>query len=94
MPWYRPRYRGAAAAQIWVFDFGKKERREIFSDGRQFLFSQFMPSGKAILTVTTGAATPTLAQLGEKPEKFSDNARRAPNLWLADLNGGLKQLTH
>jgi tricorn protease len=94
MPWYRPRYTGSAAAQIWLFDFDKKKRRKIIGNDRQHLFSQFMPDGKKILTVTTGAPTPTLARLEEKIGKISDNDQRAPNLWLADLNGGLKQLTH
>ena len=93
MPWYRPRYRGAAASTVWVFDTIKKQRRKVLGDDRQFLFSQFLPGGKEILTVTTGEATPTLAKLDDQPAKFEDNPKRTPNLWVSDLEGNLKQLT-
>ncbi len=94
MPWYRPRYRGSAAAQIWLYDLKENKRSKLLGDERQFLFAQFMPDGKSILTVTTDQATPTLGILSEKSVKFKDNSKRAPNLWLSDLKGSLKQLTH
>ncbi len=94
MPWYRPRYRGAAAAQVWVYDFESNKRQKIIVEDRQFLFSQFMPDGQSILAVTTAASTPTLAKLGERAEKFSDDAQRAPNLWQLKLDGSAKQITH
>ena len=94
MPWYRPRYRGSAASQIWLFDLKEKTRAKLLGDDRQFLFAQFMPDGKNILTVTTGEATPTFARLNEKPSKFKDNEKRTPNLWLSNLKGSLRQLTH
>ena len=93
MPWYRPRYRGSAASSVWIHDINKRERRQILGDDRQFLFSQFLPGGKEILTVTTGQATPTLANLNDEPKRFKDSATRAPNLWVSDLQGNLRQLT-
>ena len=30
MPWYRPRYRGSAASQIWLFDLKEKKTRKTF----------------------------------------------------------------
>ena len=94
MPWYRPRYRGSAAAQIWLYDLKENKRSKLLGDERQFLFAQFMPDGKSILAVTTDQATPTLDHLSEKPVKFKDNDKRAPNLWFSDLKGSLRQLTH
>jgi Tol biopolymer transport system component/C-terminal processing protease CtpA/Prc len=94
MPWYRPRYRGSAAAQIWLFDLKSKKRSKLLVDDQQFLFAQFMPDGKSVISVTTGEATPTLKHLNEKPSKFKDNKKRAPNLWISDLRGNRKQITH
>ena len=93
MPWYRPRYRGAAAMQVWVWDFKNSKRQKILAEDRQLLFSQFMPDGKNILLVTTQEATPTLAKLNDNPGKFKDNAKRTPNLCVMDLNGKIRQLT-
>jgi Tol biopolymer transport system component/C-terminal processing protease CtpA/Prc len=94
MPWYRPRYRGSAAAQVWIYDAQTNKRRKLLGEERQHLFSQFMPDGKQILLVTTAQATPTLSNIDEKPKKFSDNSERTPNLWISDLKGKLKQITH
>ena len=94
MPWYRPRYRGSAAAQVWTYDLQSNKRSKLLGDARQYLFSQFMPNGKQILLVTASEPTPTLAKIDEKPVKFTDNSHRAPNLWISDLAGNLKQITH
>ena len=53
MPWYRPRYRGTAAAQTWSVDLETGQRRRILGEDRQFLYAQYMPNGQDILVSTT-----------------------------------------
>lgn len=94
-PWYRARYEGSAAAQIWTFDHKSKKRARVpgTDNKRQHLYAQFMPDGKSLLAVTTGEPTPSSAKLGKKRSLFKDNPNHTPNLWLIDLDGKRKQLT-
>lgn len=94
-PWYRPRYEGSAAAQIWTWDFPKNQRSCVpgTDNKRQHLYTQFLPGGKQLLTVTTGAGTPNSPKLGEKLKTLKDNHQRTPNLWVLSLDGKRKQLT-
>ncbi|MEW6304929.1 MAG: S41 family peptidase [Verrucomicrobiota bacterium] len=92
-PWTRPRYRGSAAAQIYVVDTATGERRRITTDERQHLWPQFLPDGKRILTVTTGEATPSTGKIDEVIPRIEDNPSRTPNLWTFDLKGSGKQIT-
>src|SRR5207253_3806703 len=62
-------------------------------DGRQHLWTRFLPDGKRLITVTYGEITPSSHKLNEKPEKFVDNPARTPNLWEFDLAGHGRQLT-
>lgn len=91
--WTRPRYYGSAAMQIVVLDPATGARTEVTDDGKQHLWSRFMPDGKSILTVTYGDVTPSSHKLGEDPGKFADTPDRTPNLWLFGLNGRGKRLT-
>ncbi len=93
MPWYRPRYSGAAAAQIWVQDIKSGVRRQISTADRQHLFPQFVPGGTHVVAVTTGETTPVNNQLDAKPQKLADSPARTPNLWEFDLQGKARQLT-
>lgn len=93
MPWYRPRYTGSAASEIWTLNLATKERERVRGTGHQHLFTQFLPDGK-LLTVTTGEATPSAPKLNEKRGKNTDNEKRTPNLWIVDAKGEAKQLTH
>lgn len=93
MPWYRPRYRGTAAAQTWSIDLESGERQQILGDNRQYLFAQHLPGSQDILVATTGEPTPTLKHIDDEPKSLADNELRAPNLWTADPDGDLKQIT-
>jgi Tol biopolymer transport system component/C-terminal processing protease CtpA/Prc len=93
MPWYRGRYTGSAAAEIWMLNLATKERKKIRGNGHQHLFTQFLPDGR-LLTVTTGEVTPSAPKLNEKLGKFTDNDKRTPNLWTVDAKGKATQLTH
>ena len=53
-----------------------------------------MPEGREILLVTTAEPTPTLAKIDEQPIAVPDNSEMTPNLWVSDLEGKLKQITH
>lgn len=91
--WTRPRYQGSAAAQINIIDTKKGARREITKDERQYLWPQFLPDGKSILTVTVGDKTPSSHKIGETIDKFKDTPARTPNLWIFDLKGNGKRIT-
>ena len=93
MPWYRARYRGSAAAQVWIYDLETKKRNKLLGDERQYLYSQFMPEGSEILLVTTAEPTPTLAKIDEQPTAVPNSSKMTPNLWVSDLEGKLKQIT-
>ena len=94
-PWYRARYTGSAAAQIWTWDIKSNKRTRIpdTDNNRQHLYTQFMPDGKKLLTVTTAESTPSSSKLNEKFTKLTDNSKRTPNLWLFGLDGNREQLT-
>ena len=91
--WTRPRYRGAAAAQIWLLDVATKKRRALTSDNFQHLWTRFLPDNQHLLTVTVGEETPSVGTLDEPIAHIEDNPRRTPNLWVFDLEGGAKPLT-
>jgi tricorn protease len=92
-PWWRPRYTGSGAMQVWLYDLRSGERRALTRDQNQHLWTQWLPDGRTLLTVTIGEKTPDSPRLGERLPVFQDNARRTPNLWTIDLNGRKRQLT-
>lgn len=93
-PWWRPRYTGSAAMQVWAINLQTNERRRLTNDQFQHLWTQWLPDGKTLLTVTVAEKTPDSPRLGERLPVFQDNARRTPNLWLIDVATGRKrQLT-
>jgi tricorn protease len=92
-PWWRPRYTGSGAMQVWLYDMQSGERRALTRDQNQHLWTQWLPDGRTLLTVTIGEKTPDSPRLGERLPVFQDNARRTPNLWTIDLNGRKRQLT-
>lgn len=93
-PWWRPRYTGSAAMQIWAINLQNSERRRITDDRFQHLWTQWLPDGKSLLTVTIAEKTPDSPKMGERLPVFQDNPRRTPNLWVVDAASGRKrQLT-
>lgn len=96
-PWVRPRYFGSGAQQINFTDVATGECKTLVDDNKQHLWSQFMPNGNQIVTVTIGEqtpGTPNLSEIGKTTEKIVDNAARTPNLWIFDKNTGEgKQIT-
>ncbi len=92
-PWWRPRYTGSGAMQVWLYDLRSGERRALTREPYQHLWTQWLPDGRTLLTVTIGEKTPDSPRLGERLPVFKDNARRTPNLWTIDLNGRKRQLT-
>jgi len=92
-PWWRPRYTGAAAQQVWLLNTTDNSRRALTQDDRQHLWSRFLPDGRRIVTVTVGEPTPSASPLDEPIPKMSDNPMRTPNLWVFDLQGKATQLT-
>ncbi|MEI6512423.1 MAG: S41 family peptidase [bacterium] len=92
-PWYRPRYHGSAAAQVWVLDLVSLKPRQITKDSGQHLMPKFLSDNRTIFCTATGEVTPSTTKLGETPTKFVDNSKRTPNLWAFGMNGNAKQLT-
>ena len=96
-PWTRPRYYGSGAMQINLLDVATGECKALVDDNKQHIWSQFMPSGNEILTSTIGEQTrgiPTLSEIGKIHTKIEDNDAKTPNLWMFDMEGKGRQLTH
>ncbi len=92
-PWTRPRYAGSAAEQIWIYDLTRSVRYPVPRDDRQHLWTQFLPDGKRLLTVTTGERSPSSHGLEETPPKLIDTPLNTPNLWLLEMDGSAKPVT-
>jgi tricorn protease len=92
--WTRPRYVGSAAAQVWLLDLTNGVRRALTDDGRQHLWTRFLPDGQHLLSVTIGQATPVSGKADEAEPQWTDTPERTPNLWRLDLEGRGTQLTH
>lgn len=93
MPWYRPRYHGAAASQLWTLETATGKRRALTTNSFQHLWPQFLPDGKSLVAVTVGERTRSATHLNEPAIKLDDNPARTPNLWAIDLAGRSKQIT-
>jgi len=92
-PWWRPRYTGAAAQQIWLLNTADGSRRALTQDDRQHLWTRFLPDGKHVVTVTVGDPTPSSSRLDEPIPRVTDSPQRTPNLWTFDLQGKGSPLT-
>ncbi len=92
-PWTRPRYVGAAAAQIWTLNVADGRRKPLTNDDRQHLWPQFLPDGKHLLSVTVGEVTPSASTMNASIGKLTDTPARTPNLWTCDLEGKGKPIT-
>lgn len=94
-PWYRPRYNGSAAAQLWTLDTRTGKSTPLADDGRQHLYPHYLPDGKGVVCVTYGEESPSVTLLGKTPPKLDDTPKRTPNLWVFPAEGGGKprQLT-
>ena len=95
-PWTRPRYTGSGAMQINLLDVDTGICSKLVDDNKQHIWSQFMPSGEQILTVTIAEptpGTPSLDEIGKNHTKIEDSSARTPNLWLFDLQGNGRQIT-
>ncbi len=89
-PWYRPRYTGSAASRLWTIGIADGKRSLLTPGNRQHLWPRWMPTGKDIVCVTTGAETPAAQWLGKPPLRWDDNPERTPNLWLIPAQPGSK----
>jgi len=92
-PWFRPRYQGSAAAQLWKFDVATGKREKIRDDGYQHLWPGVSSDGKTIYTVTVGEKTPSSSPVDHSIGKFVDNSSRTPNLYSVSMSGAEKRLT-
>jgi len=57
------------------------------------LWTQFLPDGKTLLTVTYSEITPSTTNVNATVPRLVDNPRRTPNLWAIEADGRGKQLT-
>ncbi|MCB8933232.1 MAG: PD40 domain-containing protein [Chthonomonadaceae bacterium] len=91
-PWFRARYQGSGAAQIWRFDEATGKRTAIRNNGFQHLW--ITPAAdNAVLCVTVSEKTPSSSNLGKSNGRNTDNAARTPNVVRVDGRGGARRLT-
>jgi len=92
-PWYRPRYQGSAASQLWSLDLATGKRTELRNNGFQHLWPHYGADSKTIYCVTVSEKTPSSSPMGHPNPKNIDNPKRTPNVYAVDPGGKAKQLT-
>ncbi|MBL8088537.1 MAG: PD40 domain-containing protein [Chthonomonas sp.] len=92
-PWYRPRYQGSAAAQLWKVDLVTGKRTMLRDNGYQHLWPQTGPKG-TVFAVTVTEKTPSTTKLGAALAPWSDNAARTPNVYRIDGPTKAERLTN
>ncbi|HEY0866979.1 MAG TPA: S41 family peptidase, partial [Fimbriimonas sp.] len=92
-PWFRPRYQGSAAAQIWVYDLATGQRQKVRANGFQHLWPNWSHDGREIYTVTVTEKTPSSSYLNKPIPKVTYSAARTPNVYEIGLNGSAKRTT-
>jgi tricorn protease len=93
-PWFRPRYSGSGAAQVWKFDLATNKREQIANNGFQHLWPSPAPKGWPILAVTVSELTPSSSYVGKPIPKVVDNPNRCPNVYAIDAPGKKRRLTN
>jgi tricorn protease len=89
-PWFRPRYSGSAAAEAWSVDRNTKATKKWADTSFQQLWPAM--SGSNVMAVTVSELTPSSSPMGKSIGKFTDNAKRTPNVY--ELTGsGVRQVT-
>ncbi len=92
--WYRPRYQGSGAAQLWTIDTSTKKAKPVRDNGFQHLWAAFNPDGKSLMTVTVGEKTPSSSYMNKPIPKVVDNVNRTPNVYKIDLSGKAVRMTN
>ncbi len=91
-PYFRPRYEGSGAAQIWKMGMDGSERKKVVATGQQHLWPK-AGEGDTVYAVTVSETTPSSRKLGEKPGVFVDNVNRTPNVYSVK-NGRSSRVTN
>lgn len=92
-PWWRPRYQGSKAQQLWVFDTATNQRKMLRNNGYQHLWPTVGYAKDLVLCVTVSETTPSSSPLGQSIGRNTDNANRTPNVYAVDGNGGARRVT-
>jgi Tol biopolymer transport system component/C-terminal processing protease CtpA/Prc len=92
-PWWRPRYQGSGASQLWVLDVATGKRTTLRNNGFQHLWPHFGSDGKTIYVITVAEKTPSSSPLGHPIPKIVDNAKLTPNVYAVDMSGNARQIT-
>lgn len=93
-PWFRPRYHGSGAAQIWTYDIASGKREQIANNQFQHLWTSPTAKTWPILTVTVDELTPSSSRVGHPIPKNVDNVERCPNVYAYDAPGRKRRLTN
>jgi Tol biopolymer transport system component/C-terminal processing protease CtpA/Prc len=93
-PWWRARYQGSAAAQLWVVDIASGKRTELRNNGFQHQWPKFGVDSKTVYCVTVSDKTPSSSPLGKPIPKIVDTPERTPNVYAVDPSGKAKRITN
>lgn len=90
-PWFRPRYNGSAASQLWVYDVPTGKRTKLRDNQLQHLWPNWTKEGITAITVTE--KTPNSSPLGKPIPLVNFTTGRTPNVYSFDMGGKAKALT-
>ncbi len=92
-PWFRARYQGSGAAQMWRYDLASGKREQVENNGFQHLWPSVGGKAWPILNVTVSEVTPSSSWIGKTIPKVVDNPNRCPNIYACDAPGKERRLT-
>jgi len=90
-PWFRPRYQGSAASQLWTYDLTSAARTKVRDNQHQHLWPNWTADG--IVCVTKTEDVPNSSKLGQPIPRVTFTPGRTPNVYSVSTDGRARALT-
>lgn len=90
-PWFRARYQGSAASQLWIYDTATAKRTKVRDNQFQHLWPNWTSSG--IMAVTMTEAVPNSSRLNQPIPRVVFTAGKTPNVYAIETNGRARAAT-
>lgn len=93
-PYFRARYEGSGASQLWRYDVASGKRTSIRNNSFQHLWPAYSGDSKSVYCVTVADKTPSSHLISENPGVFTDSIERTPNVYRIGMDGKGQRLTN